>query len=112
MTPSNARRFRLGIFVLCWLGAAGLQVYAGDTGIHGAQVGAYVPAWLLAVAAIPPWTLLAPAVIDGVAAAAAARLSGGAMRALTIINAVGLVCYAFASLAVIFYVAFANNGIS
>lgn len=112
MTPSNTRRFRLGIFALCWLGAAALQVYAGDTGTHGAQVGAYVPAWLLAVAAIPSWTLLTPALVDGAAATAASRLSGGAMRALTIVNAVGLVCYAFASLAVIFYVAFANNGIS
>lgn len=112
MTPANARRFRLGIFALCWLGAAGLQVYAGDTGTHGAEVGAYVPAWLLAVAAIPAWTLVAPALIDGVAVVGAPRLSGGAMRALTIVNAVGLVCYAFASLAVIFYVAFANNGIT
>jgi uncharacterized membrane protein len=112
VTPLNGRRFRLGILALCWLGAAALQVYAGDTGTHGAVVGAYVPAWLLAVAAIPAWTLLAPALIDGVAAAVAARLSGAAMRVLTIVNAVGLVAYAFASLAVIFYVAFANNGIS
>ena len=112
MTPVNARRFRLGILALCWLGAAALQVYAGDTGTHGAAVGAYVPAWLLAFAAIPAWTLLAPAAIDGLAAAGAARLSSGAMRALTAINVAGLVCYAFASLAVIFYVAFANNGIS
>ncbi len=110
MTPVSGRRFRLGIFALCWLGAAGLQVYASDTGIHGAQVGAYVPAWLLAVAAIPAWTLLAPALVDGAAAAGARRLSSGAMRALIIINAVGLVSYAFASLAVIFYVAFANYG--
>ncbi len=75
-------------------------------------MGAYVPAWLLAFAAIPAWTLLVPAVVDGVAALSAPRFSGGAMRALTILNATALVTYAFVSLAVIFYVAFANNGIS
>jgi len=112
VTPSNGRRFRLAIYALCWLVTAALQVYVSDVGIHGAAVGAYVPGWLLAVAAIPSWTLLMPAVIDGVAALSAPRLSGGAMRAFTIANAVGLVAYAFVSLAVIFYVAFANNGIS
>ena len=112
VTPTNGRRFRLAIFALCWLAAAALQVYASDVGIHGSTVGAYVPGWLLAVAAIPPWTLLLPAAIDGMAALAAPRLSGGAMRAFTIANATGLVAYAFVSVAVIFYVAFANNGVS
>jgi hypothetical protein len=112
VTPTNARRFRLGIFALCWLLAAALQVYASDVGTHGAAVGAYVPGWLLAVAAIPAWTLLAPALVDGAAALGAARLSERPSRALTWINAIGLTAYAFASLAVIFYVAFANNGIS
>jgi hypothetical protein len=112
VTPTNARRFRLGIFGLCWLVAAGLQVYASDVGTHGAVVGAYVPGWLLAVAAIPAWTLLAPALVDGVAALGARRLSDGLSRAFTIANATGLVAYAFVSLSVIFYVAFANNGIS
>jgi len=60
--------------------------------------------------AIPWWTLLGPAVIDAIATAAAARLTVGASRALTWINAIGLVGYAFVSLAVIFYVAFANYG--
>jgi len=112
VTPSNARRFRLGIFAVCWLLAAALQVYVSDVGVHGSAVGAYVPGWLLAVAAIPAWALLAPALIDGAAAPFAARFSGGAMRAFTILNACGLVAYAFVGLAVIFYVAFANNGIS
>ncbi|HTX57980.1 MAG TPA: hypothetical protein VMD47_12845 [Candidatus Acidoferrales bacterium] len=112
MTPLTSRRFRLGAFGVCWLVAAALQVYASDVGTHGALVGAYVPGWLLAIAAIPWWTLLAPAAVDGVAVLAAANLSRGAMRVLTIVNAIGLVAYAFVSLAVIFYVAFANNGIS
>ena len=110
VTPTNARRFRLGIFGLCWLVAAALQVYASDVGTHGAAVGAYVPGWLLSVAAIPAWTLIVPAAIDGLAALSAARLSAGAVRAFTIANASGLVAYAFVSLAVIFYVAFANYG--
>ena len=87
-----------------------MQIYAADVGPHGAAVGAYVPGWLLAVAAIPFWTLLVPAAIDAAAALGAGRLSHGAIRVLDWCNAVGLVVYAFASLAVIFYVAFANYG--
>ena len=96
---------------MCWLVAAGLQVYASDVGTHGAEVGAYVPGWLLAVAAIPWWALLVPAIVDGIAALGAG-LGGAIDRALTILNAAGLVCYAFVAIAVIFYVAFANNGVS
>jgi uncharacterized membrane protein len=112
VTPENARRFRLGIFALCWLIAGGLQVYASDVGTHGAAVGAYVPAWLLAIAAIPWWMLLIPAAVDALTAWIAARLTNGAMLTLTILNSVGLVAYAFVAVAVLFYVAFANNGIS
>lgn len=108
----NTRRFRLGIFALCWLVAAALQVYASDVGTHGAAVGAYVPGWLLAVAAMPPWMLIAPALVDAVAAAGSARLPGALSRALTIANAALLIAYAFVSVALIFYVAFANNGVS
>jgi hypothetical protein len=111
VTPENARRFRLGIFAVCWLVAAGLQVYASDVGTHGAAVGAFVPGWLLAVAAIPWWALLVPAAIDGLAAIPA-HLNAGIGRALTVLNAIGLIAYAFVAIAVIFYVAFANNGVS
>ena len=110
MTPTLSRRFRLGAYALCWLIAAGLQRYVTDTGIHGAAVGAYVPAPLLAVAAIPAWTLLIPGLIDIIALAAAQRLTRGAMRALDWLNAIGLVAYAFVSVAVLFYVAFTNYG--
>jgi len=112
VTRSNASRFRLGIFALCWLIAAGLQVYVGDIGTHGSAVGAYVPGWLLATAAIPWWALLVPTAIDGLAAWAAACLASGAHRTLTVLNAVGLIAYAFVAIAVIFYIAFANNGVS
>jgi hypothetical protein len=112
VTPAVSRRFRFSVFALCWLAAAGLQTYASDVGTHGAIVGAYVPQWLLGIAAIPAWTLLLPALADGAVALAAERLSGGASRVLTIANAVALIAYAFVSIAVIFYVAFANNGIS
>jgi len=111
VTPSASRRFRFGIFALSWLLAAGLQSYAADVGIHGAIVGAYVPGWLLGVAAIPPWTLLLPAIVDG-AVMAPGRVSVTLSKALTIANAVGLIAYAFVCVAIIFYVAFANNGIS
>jgi hypothetical protein len=110
VTPTVARRFRLGAYAVCWLVAAGLQRYVTDTGIHGAAVGAYVPAVLLAVAAIPFWTLLFPALIDGIGVLAAQRLTGGAMRAFDWLNAIGLVAYAFLSVAVLFYVAFTNYG--
>lgn len=112
MTPENARRFRLGVLALCWLVAAGLQVYASDVGTHGAEVGAYVPDWLLAVARIPWWVLLVPVAIDGIASAVAAKLTNRATLALTIVNASGLVLYAFVAIAVLFYVAFANNGVA
>jgi hypothetical protein len=111
VTQTLARRFRFGAFSLCWLGAAALQVYASDVGTHGVVVGAYLPDWLLAIASIPPWTLLLPAILDGVAAVAP-RLPRGLVRALTIANAAALVSYAFAAIAVIFYIAFANNGVS
>jgi hypothetical protein len=108
----NTRRFRLGIFALCWLVAAGLHAYASDVGTHGAAVGAYVPGWLLAFAAIPWWSLVAPAVVDGIGTALAARLSAGADRAFSLLNAAGLIAYAALAIGVIFYVAFANNGVS
>lgn len=111
MTPSTSRRFRFGVFALCWLLAAALQAYAGDVGIHGAVVGAYVPGWLLAIAAVPPWTLLLPAIVDA-AIVLPGRVSVTLARALTLVNAVGLIAYAFVCIAVIFYVAFANNGIA
>jgi hypothetical protein len=110
VTPALARRFRLGAYVVCWLIGAGLQRYVADTGTHGAIVGAYLPGPLLAVAAIPFWALFAPAVIDAAAGLGAARLSPGAMRAFDWLNAIGLVAYAAAAVAVLFYVAFANYG--
>jgi hypothetical protein len=112
VTPAASRRFRFFIFALCWLAAAALQTYASDVGTHGAIVGAYVPAWLLAVAAIPAWSLLVPALANAALALAAARFSDATMRTLTAVNAVALIAYAFVGIAVIFYVAFANNGIS
>ncbi len=110
MTPALSRRFRLGAYVVCWLISAGLQRYVADTGTHGAIVGAYLPGWLLAVAAIPFWALLLPALVDAAAALAAARLSPGTMRTFDWINAALLIAYAGASVAVLFYVAFANYG--
>ncbi|HUA10061.1 MAG TPA: hypothetical protein VMA98_12415 [Candidatus Acidoferrales bacterium] len=112
MTPLVSRRLQLGAFAVCWLVAAGLQVYASDVGSHGAQVGAYVPGWLLAVAAIPWWAFLAPALVDGIAALAGASLTPPVVRVLMLLNATGLVAYAFVSVATIFYVAFSGNGIS
>jgi hypothetical protein len=110
VTPAASRRFRLGAYVVCWLVAAGLQRYVADTGTHGAIVGAYLPAALLAVAAIPFWTLFAPAAIDAAAALGAARLSRALITVLDWFNAVGLVAYAGAAVAVLFYVAFTNYG--
>lgn len=95
---------------MCWLIAAGLQRYVTDAGTHGAAVGAYVPATLLAVAAIPFWILLVPAAVDALAVAAAQRLARSAIRALDWLNAIGLIAYAGTSVAVLFYVAFTNYG--
>jgi hypothetical protein len=112
VTRRAFRRFRFGIFALLWLGAAALQVYVSDVGTHGVVVGAYLPSWLLALAAIPWWAVLAGVVVNAVAALAALRLSDGVVRALTWINSVLLVLYAAIGVAVLFYIAFANNGIS
>ncbi len=95
---------------MCWLVTAGLQLYVADTGTHGAIVGAYLPGTLLAVAAIPFWTFFAPALIDAAAALGAGALSSAMIRALDWLNAIGLVTYAGASIAVLFYVAFTNYG--
>jgi hypothetical protein len=89
-----------------------LQVYVSDIGTHGVMVGAYLPGWLLSVAAIPPWALLAIAVLDAGIALLALRLGDGILRALAWLNLIGLVLYGFIGVAVIFYIAFANNGIS
>jgi hypothetical protein len=112
VTRRAYRRFRFGIFALCWLGAAALQTYVSDVGTHGVIVGAYLPGWLLAVAAIPPLAVLGVAVLDALVALAAPRLPDALLPVLAILNSVFLVAYAFIGVAVIFYIAFANNGIS
>lgn len=112
MTRRAYRRFRFGIFALCWLGAAALQTYVSDVGTHGAIVGAYLPGWLLAVASVPPWAMLVAVAFDALAALLALRVSEGLLRVLAFLNAILLVAYAAIGVAVIFYVAFANNGIS
>jgi hypothetical protein len=110
VTPTLSRRFRLGAYALCWLVASGLQRYVSDAGTHGAAVGAYLPDALLAVAAIPYWTLFAPALLDLAGLLGAAWLSRGAMRLADWLNAVLLVAYAGVCVAVLFYVAFTNYG--
>jgi hypothetical protein len=110
VTPTLIRRFRLGAYVICWLVASGLQRYVSDAGTHGAAVGAYLPDLLLGVAAIPYWTLFVPALVDLAAVLGAGRLSRGAMRAFDVLNAVLLIVYAAACVAVLFYVAFTNYG--
>ena len=112
MTRRAFRRFRFAIFALLWLGAAALQVYVSDVGTHGVMLGAYLPAWLLSVASIPPWTLLAIAVFDLLIALVALRVSVILLRVLAFLNGILLVVYAFISVAILFYVAFANSGIS
>ncbi len=111
MTRRTYRWFRFGLFALLWVGAAALQTYVGDVGTHGAMVGAYVPGWLLGVAAIPPWAMLATAAADGLAALAAGHLPRALERGLVAANAALLVAYAFVGVAVLFYVAFASNAI-
>ena len=112
MTRRAFRWFRFSIFALLWLGAAALQAYVSDIGTHGVMVGAYLPGWLLALAAIPWWAVLAVAAFDLLIALAALRLSDALLRVLAVLNSVFLVLYAFVGVAVIFYIAFANNGIS
>lgn len=112
MTRRAFRWFRFAVFALLWLGAAALQVYVSDVGTHGVVVGAYLPAWLLGVASIPPWALLVLVAIDAVVALVASRVADGFLRALVWLNSILIVLYAFIGVAVIFYIAFANNGIS
>jgi hypothetical protein len=112
VTRRAFRRFRFAVFALLWLGAAGLQAYVSDIGTHGVMVGAYLPGWLLTIAAVPWWAMLAAAALDLVIALAALRLSNALLRAAAFLNGALLVFYAFVGVAVIFYIAFANNGIS
>jgi hypothetical protein len=112
VTRRAFRWFRFAILALLWLGAAALQVYVSDIGTHGVIVGAYLPAWLLSFAAIPPWTLLAVALLDAGIALVALRLGEGVLRVLAWLNLFALGLYGFIGVAVIFYIAFANNGIS
>jgi hypothetical protein len=112
VTRRALRWFRFTVFALLWLGAAALQAYVSDIGTHGVMVGAYLPAWLLAIAAIPWWGVLAVAGLDLLIALAALRLSDALLRALAFLNSAFLVFYVFVGVAVIFYIAFANNGIS
>lgn len=76
------------------------------------MVGAYLPGWLLSAAAIPPWTLLLVALCDAAITLAATRIPARVLPILTAINVVGLGLYAFSATAVLFYVAFADSGIS
>lgn len=112
MTRRAFRRFRFALFAALWLAAAALQVYVSDVGTHGVIVGAYLPDWLLAIAAIPWWALLVPAAADALIALAALQISGAVLRLLSWLNGLLLIAYAALGVAVIFYIAFANNGIS
>jgi hypothetical protein len=112
VTRRTFRWFRFALFALLWLGAAAFQTYVSDVGTHGVMVGAYLPGWLLDVAAIPPLALLAIVLANALTAALALRLPGALLRVLAWLNALLLIAYACIGLAVIFYIAFANNGIS
>lgn len=112
MTRRAWRRFRFALFSLLWLGAAAFQTYVGDVGTHGVAVGGYLPDWLLAVAAIPAWTFLIAVAIDGVIALAAEYMADVVLRTLVAINSVLLILYAAIGIAVLYYIAFANSGIS
>jgi len=75
-------------------------------------VGAYLPDWLLAIAAVPWWALLAGVIVDAIVALAALQIPGSVIRLLSWLNGLLLIAYAAAGVAVIFYIAFANGGIS
>jgi hypothetical protein len=109
VTRRAFRWFRFAVLALLWLGAAALQVYVSDIGTHGVMVGAYLPAWLLSFASIPPWALLFGTAFDGTIALLALRLRDGPLRMLLWLNVVALVLYGFVGVAVIFYIAFTNN---
>lgn len=112
VTRRAFRRFRFALFALLWLAAAALQAYVSDIGTHGVIVGAYLPDWLLAIAAVPWWSLLAGAIVDAAVALAALHIPGAVLRLLSWLNGLLLIAYAATAVAVIFYIAFANNGIS
>jgi hypothetical protein len=106
------RRFRFALFGFLWLGGAAFQSYVSDIGTHGVAVGGYLPDWLLGVAKIPPWTLFIAVGLNLLFALLAMRLPDYALRVLALINSALLVLYAAIGLAVLYYIAFANSGIS
>ena len=112
VTRRAFRRFRFALFALLWLGAAALQAYVSDVGTHGVAVGAYLPSWLLALAAIPWWAVLSAVAVNAIIALAALHIPDGILRVLSWLNGALLVLYAAIGVAVLFYIAFANNGVS
>jgi hypothetical protein len=104
----------LGLLSLagCWAGAAALGAYAADTGLHAVKVGAYLPGWLVAAATLPWWAALLPGAADALAAGWHARMAPWLFRAIVWTNAALLTGYVFCALAIVYYVAFATNGIS
>jgi hypothetical protein len=112
VTRRTWRWFRFTLFALLWLGAAAFQTYVSDVGTHGVAVGGYLPDSLLALASIPAWAFLIAVALNGIIALFVMRIADLLLRLLAILNAALLILYALIGVAVIFYIAFANNGIS
>jgi lysylphosphatidylglycerol synthetase-like protein (DUF2156 family) len=98
-----------GGLALAWLAALAAHLYVADTTVHAADVGAYVPAWVLAAARIAAWVFLLPAAVDAVPAMLR-RVPFGLSRGLAIASFALLIVYAAIAIAALFYVAFSPYG--
>jgi hypothetical protein len=108
----TSERLFHGSLALGWVVAFAVQLYVGDTVVHAAEVGAFVPDVFLATARIPAWAFLLPVAIEAAAVAAAPALGRGVSRALAILSLLVLAAYGLLAIGALFYVAFApyNGG--
>ena len=100
----------LGSLAVGWIIAAAVHgFYISDVTVHAVAVGANVPDWASAFAAIPAWVWLLPAIIDLGVAAFARAMPAAAVRSLTVVSFAALIAYAGVAVFVLFLVSFAGT---
>jgi hypothetical protein len=107
---ATSERVLHGGLGLAWIVALAVQLYVGDTAVHAAEVGAYVPDLLLTTARIPVWAFLAPVVVEAGLVVAAGLTGRIISRALAVVSVAVLATYGLLAIAALFYVAFAPYG--
>jgi hypothetical protein len=93
-----------------WVIAAAVHgLYISDVVVHAVAVGANIPDWVSAFAAIPAWIWLLPAAVDLAAAAFSRSIAQPVLRSLAITSFAALIVYACLAVAALFFVSFAGT---